>query len=33
MLQAVEQVMYVQSVGGDSIPGTGASIGKSVFEY
>ena len=32
MLEVVQQMVYVQSVGGDGIPGTRASIGKSVFE-
>lgn len=32
MLEAVEQVVFVQSVGGDGIPETRASIGKHAFE-
>ncbi len=32
MLEAVQQMVYVQSVGGDGIPRTRASMGKSAFE-
>ncbi len=32
MLDAAEQMLYVQSGGGDGTPGTRASIGKSAFE-
>lgn len=33
MLEAVEQVVYVQSVGGDGIPRTRAFIGKNACEH
>ncbi len=32
MLEAVNQVVYVQSVGGDVMPGNRESMGKSAFQ-